>query len=103
MQSTCFLKFSLLPIMTSMYLTDARYGILSPAILKFQSGSLLLYHKPSHVSGENLRPTCIALVSIFFRAVVICSYNMSSPMDPLMDCKMISVCDHLYFATQVQL
>ena len=62
------------------YLTDARHGISFPAILKFQSGSLPLYHMASHLAGENLKPSCIALVSIFFSAVVICSYNMSYPM-----------------------
>ena len=45
-----------------------------------QSGSLLLYHMASHLSGENLRPSCVALVSILFSAVVICLYNMSSPI-----------------------
>ena len=69
-------------MMTPRYLTDARQGILAPAILKFQSGSTLLYHNASHFSGENLRPSCIALASIFFSAVVICSYTMSSPMGP---------------------
>ena len=76
------MKFSLLSMMTPRYLTDARHGISSPAILKFHSGSLLLYHKASHLSGENLRSSCIDLVSIFFSAVVICLYNMSSPMGP---------------------
>ena len=57
--------------MTPSYLTDARHGIFSPAILKFQYGSLLLYHNVSHLSGGNLRPSCIALVSILFSAVVI--------------------------------
>ena len=75
-------------MMTPIYLTDARHGILSPAILKFQSGSLL-FHNASNFSGENLRPSCIALVSIFFSAVVICSYTLSSPMDPPMDCQML--------------
>ena len=37
-------------------------GFLSPAILKFQSGSLILYHKASHLSGKNLMPSCMALV-----------------------------------------
>ena len=67
-------------MMTPRYVTDARHGIFSPAILIFQSGSLLLYHMASHLSGENMRPCCIALVSIFFSAVVICLYNMSSPI-----------------------
>ena len=61
---------------------DAYLGISSPAILKFQSGLLLLYHRASHLSGENLRHNCIALVSIFVSAVVICLYNMSPPMVP---------------------
>ena len=69
-------------MMTSMYFTDARHGIFSPAILKFQSGSLILYHKASHLKGENLRPNCIALVSIFFSTVDIYLYNMSCPMGP---------------------
>ena len=69
-------------MITPRYLTDARHGIFSPAILKFQSGLILLYHNASHLSGENLRPSCIALLSIFFSAVVICSYMLSSPMDP---------------------
>ena len=69
-------------MITPRYLTNARHGISSPTILKFHSGSLLLYHKASHLSGENLRPSCIALLSIFFSAVVNCLYNMSSPMGP---------------------
>ena len=67
-------------MMTPRYLTDVRHGISSQAILKFQSKSLLLYHMTSNLSGENLRPNCIALVSIFFNAVVICLYNMSPLM-----------------------
>ena len=31
---------------------DARYGIFSPAILKFQSGLLFLYHMVSYLSGR---------------------------------------------------
>ena len=62
------------------YLTDARHGISSSAILKLQSGLLLLYHMTSHFAGDNLKPSCIALVSHFFSAMVICLYNMSSPM-----------------------
>ena len=54
----------------------------SPAILKFLSGSLLLYHMTLHLSVENLSPNCISLVSIFINAVVICLYNMSPPMGP---------------------
>ena len=69
-------------MMTSRYFTDARHRFFSPAILKSQSGSLLLYHKASHLPGENLRPSCIALVLIIFSAVVICLYNMSYPMGP---------------------
>ena len=57
-------------------------GSFSPAILKFQSGSLLLYDMASHLSGENMRLSCISLVSIFFSAVVICLYNISSPIGP---------------------
>ena len=68
--------------MTPRYLTDGRHGILAPAILKFQSGSTLLYHNASHFSRENLRPRWIASASIFFSAVVICLYTMSSPMGP---------------------
>ena len=90
-------------MMTPRYLTDARHGIYSPAILKFQSGSLLLYHKASHLSGENLRPSCIALVSIFFSAVVICLYNNGLFDGVLIDCQIISVGYRLYFATQIQL
>ena len=52
----------------------------SPSILKFQSESLLQYHMVSHLAGENMRHSCIALVSIFFSAVVIYLYNMSSPI-----------------------
>ena len=55
-----------LSMMTTRYSTDARHGISSPAILKFQSGSLLLYHMALHLSGENLRPSSTALVPIFF-------------------------------------
>ena len=69
-------------MMTPRYLTDARHGISSSVILKFQSGSLFLYHKALHLSGEYLRHSFIALVPIFFSAVVICLYNMSSPMGP---------------------
>ena len=39
-------------------------------------------HNVSHLSGENLRPSCIVLVSIFFSTMVICLYNMSCPMGP---------------------
>ena len=44
---------------------------------RLQSGSLLLCHMASH-----LRPSCTALVLIFFSAVVICLHNISSPMGP---------------------
>ena len=85
------------------YLTDARHGISSLAILKFQSGSLFLYHKASHLSDENFMPSCIAIVLIYFSAVVICLYNIILSYGAPMDCQIISVGDHLYFATQVQL
>ena len=83
LQTMCFIQIKFFwSMMTPRYLTDARHGISFPEILKFQSGSLLLYHNASHLSGENLRPSCIVLVSILFSAVGICLYNMSSPMGP---------------------
>ena len=69
-------------MITPRYLTDGRHGIFPPAILKFQSGLIRLYHNAAQLSGENLRPSCIALLSIFFSAVVICSYILSYPIDP---------------------
>ena len=54
----------------------------------FQSGSFLLNYMASHWSGESLRSICL--------------YIMSPPMVP-MDCQIISVGVHLYFANQVQL
>ena len=51
--------------------------------LECQSGLLHLYHFASHLAGEYLRPSCVAIVSIFCDTVVICLYNMSSPTGPL--------------------
>ena len=59
-------------MITPRYLTDARHAIFSPAILTFQSGSLLLYHNASHLSGENLRPSCIDLVSTLVQWSSVC-------------------------------
>ena len=61
-------------------MTDARHGTSSSAILKFQSGSLLLYHMASHSAGKNLRHSRIDFLSIFFSDVIICLYSMPSPM-----------------------
>ena len=94
--STYFLQFSLLN------LTDARHDIYSPTILQFQSGSLLQYHMVSRFASENSRHSCIDLVSIFFGVMmivcIICPLRWAA-----MDCRIIRLGDHLYFATQIQL
>ena len=68
-------------MITPRYLTDARHGISSPVILKFQSGSLVLYYKALHLAGDNLSASCITLVSIIVNDHLFV-HNMSSLMGP---------------------
>ena len=99
-----FIFLSFLSYVVDLFLYDDPkvFGISSQAILKFQSGSLFLCHMASHLAGENMKPSCIAFVSIFFSAVVICLYSMSSLMGPPWIARALAYVIICIFATQVE-